>query len=128
MGVIPMYARPGDAGMDLTAATIIDEGNLITYKTGIAMEIPEGYVGLIFPRSSVYKTGMLMSNCVGVIDSGYRGEIQCKFYKNEHSAIFAQGERIAQIVIMPYPQIEFEEVTELSDSERGDKGHGSTGK
>ena len=77
--VIPRYAKPGDAGMDLTAVDVSSDYSCLTYKTGLAIEIPEGYVGLLFPRSSVYKTGQQLSNCVGVIDSGYRGEIMMKF-------------------------------------------------
>ena len=71
--VIPKYAKPGDAGVDLTAVDIIADGGNLTYKTGIAVEIPTGYVGLLFPRSSVYKTGQTLTNCVGVIDSGSTG-------------------------------------------------------
>jgi len=126
--VIPTYAKNGDAGMDLTAVNIIDQGDTITYDFKLAIEIPEGYVGLIFPRSSIYKTKMNLSNSVGVIDSGYRGSLMAKFYKNNSSAIYAEGERCAQIIIIPYPQIEFEAVEELSESERGVGGHGSTGK
>lgn len=126
MGVIPKYAKAGDAGMDLTAASVKQELEMVTYGSGIAMEIPEGHVGLIFARSSVYKTGMLLSNCVGVVDSGYRGEITAKFY-SPNGPGYAEGERFAQIVIMPYPLIEFEEVTELAESERGTGGYGSSG-
>ena len=77
--VIPQYAKPGDAGMDLTAVDVSADLGYLTYKTGIAIQIPEGHVGLLFPRSSIYKTGQTLSNCVGVIDSGYRGEIMMKF-------------------------------------------------
>jgi dUTP pyrophosphatase len=142
--VIPKYAKEGDAGMDLVATEIIkDTPEQITYGTGLAMEIRDGFVGLVFPRSSIRKTGLQLSNSVGVIDSGYRGEIQATFNKvfggermydemkvkeiqpNEYYKV---GDRIAQIIIIPYPQIEFNEVEELSDSERGDGGFGSTGK
>ena len=78
--VIPAYAKTGDAGMDLTAVTMkIDEYGNICYGTGLAFEIPEGYVGLVFPRSSNHKKGVILTNCVGVIDSGYRGEVSFKF-------------------------------------------------
>lgn len=129
--VIPKYAKPGDAGMDLTAVSVEDEyynGNVV-YNTGLAFEIPEGYVGLLFPRSSNSKKGLLLSNSVGVIDSGYRGEVSFKFkVLNSSMGIYKVGERIGQILIVPYPQIEFEEVEELSETERGTGGYGSTGK
>ena len=126
---VPKYAKPGDAGMDLYAVSqkFDDHGNYV-FGTGLAMEIPEGYVGLIFPRSSISKTAHSLRNAVGVIDSGYRGEIMMKFDINTHnSPVYNVGDRIAQIIIMPYPQIEFEEVFELADSERGSGGFGSTG-
>lgn len=127
--VIPTYAKAGDAGMDLTATSVWrdDEGN-VCYGTGIAMEIPNGYVGLIFPRSSNAKKDLLLTNSVGVIDSGYRGQITLKFKAAFGSNnIYNIGDRIGQIIIMPYPNIEFEEVDELSESERGKGGYGSTG-
>ena len=161
--VIPAYAKPGDAGMDLTAVSMkIDEYGNICYGTGLAFEIPEGYVGLVFPRSSNHKKGVILTNCVGVIDSGYRGEVSFKFrpLNDMASAILSEkekfdlkktfasvnlsdemfltcypgnnvtfkvGDRIGQIIIMPYPQIEFEEVEELSETERGINGYGSSG-
>lgn len=126
--IIPKYAKPGDAGMDLTAvAALNDDGKHITYKTGLAVEIPQGYVGFLFPRSSVYKTGMLLSNCVGVIDSGYRGELMLKYRMTEDCKIYDVGDRVGQLIIMPYPKVEFEQVYKLSNTERGDGGYGSTG-
>lgn len=131
--VIPKYAKPGDAGMDLTAVSMkIDEYGNICYGTGLAFEIPEGYVGLVFPRSSNCKKGVILTNCVGVIDSGYRGEVSFKFKEialgNFSKVTYKVGDRIGQIIIMPYPQIEFVEVDELSETERGTNGYGSTGK
>ena len=129
--VIPTYAKPGDGGMDLVATSIISNTTFdITYGMGIALEIPEGYVGLIFPRSSIRKYDLLLSNCVGVCDSGYRGELQATFKKTNglDSLSYKVGDRIAQIMIIPHPPIEFAEVEELSDSERGEGGFGSTGK
>ena len=129
--VIPTYAKEGDAGMDLVATEIIkDTPEQITYGTGLAMEIRDGFVGLVFPRSSIRKYELVLSNSVGVIDSGYRGEIQATFKKENglDSLAYKVGDRIAQIIIIPYPQIEFDEVNELSDSDRGDGGFGSTGK
>ena len=126
--VIPTYAKDGDAGMDLVATRIINERlDSITYGTDIALEIPEGFVGLIFPRSSIRKTDLILSNSVGVIDSGYRGEIQATFKRSGVYA-YAVGDRGAQIMIIPHPPIEFEEADELSDTERGEGGFGSTGK
>lgn len=132
--VIPTYAKNGDAGMDLVSITIISETpSQITYGFGIALEIPEGFVGLVFPRSSVRKTRLQLSNSVGVIDSGYRGELQATFNKitttiENQKNDYKVGDRVAQIMIIPYPQIQFEETEELSDTERGDGGFGSTGK
>lgn len=129
---MPTKAHATDAGFDLTATSreIDTVGNFV-YGTGIAVEIPEGYVGLVFPRSSIAKKTLILTNSVGVIDSGYRGEIMAKFSDNKLSArgeVYEVGERIAQLIILPYPQIEFEEVAELSDSDRGVGGYGSTGK
>ena len=130
----PIRATDGAAGWDLSA---YGSGKLvypeymatpIKYHTGIAVEIPPGYVGLVFPRSSVYKTGMFLSNCVGVIDSDYRGEI-CFIYNNFlPGAKYGKGDRIGQLVIVPCPSVEMVEVEELSETERGSGGFGSTGK
>ncbi len=123
---IPKYAKPGDACMDLYAVnhTVDQYGNQV-YDTQIAMEIPEGYVGLVFPRSSVSKTGLSLRNSVGVIDSGYRGPIMLKF--SGETGSYLAGDRIGQIMILPYPEIEYVEVSQLSDSDRGSGGFGSTG-
>jgi len=128
--VIPSYAKPGDAGLDLTAVEIInDEGFQITYKTGLAFEIPLGYVGLLFPRSSVRNYQLDLSNAVGVIDSGYRGEIQFTFNKlaGIPSKRYEVGDRIGQLIIMPYPTVELVQLNELSSTERGEGGFGSSG-
>ena len=130
-GVIPSYAKPGDAGMDLVAVSVSwdDKSSIVTYDTGLSMEIPEGYVGLLFPRSSISKTDLILANSVGVIDSGYRGPIMFKFrcLEEDDDRYYKVGDRVGQIIIMPYPQVEFEEVEELSSSERGEGGFGSTG-
>jgi dUTP pyrophosphatase len=131
--VIPSYAKDGDAGMDLVATSIISNTSTqITYGIGLALEIPKGFVGLIFPRSSVRKTRLMLSNCVCVIDSGYRGELQATFNKINNDSVsendYKVGDRIAQIMIIPHPEVEFEEADELSDTERGEGGFGSTGK
>ena len=128
--VIPQYAKAGDAGMDLVATEVIDGyGFSVTYGTGLAMEIPEGYVGLVFPRSSIRKYDLSLTNCVGVIDSGYRGEIQATFRKEAGipSKRYEVGDKIAQMIILPYPSIQFIETDELSETERGAGGFGSTG-
>ena len=125
--VIPTYAKVGDAGMDMVATKIINETlDSITYGTDIALEIPEGFVGLVFPRSSIRKTDLILSNSVGVIDSGYRGEIQATFKRSGVYA-YAVGDKIAQIMIIPHPYVDLIEVNELSETERGDGGFGSTG-
>ena len=134
--VIPAYAKNGDAGMDLTAISVDwnNDNTMCTYDTGVSIEIPKGYVGLLFPRSSVSKTKLQLANSVGVIDSGYRGSIMFKYRYLEtenyiyHQGIYYVGDRIGQILIIPYPQIEFEEVNELSDTDRGSGGFGSTNK
>jgi dUTP pyrophosphatase len=144
LAVIPSYAKDGDAGMDVIATSIIsDTPTQITYGLGIALEIPYGFVGLVFPRSSIRKTGLQLSNSVGVIDSGYRGELQATFNKLfggeamydemkvkeiQPNDFYKVGDRVAQIMIIPHPPIEFEEADELSNTERGDGGFGSTGK
>ncbi len=124
--VIPFYAKEGDAGMDLTAVSVIKvddkEYGYIEYGIGLAMEIPKGYVGLTFPRSSVSNTGLIKANSVGVIDSGYRGE----FKAIPNTKWYEVGDRVAQLIIIPYPKVEFEEVEELSETERGTGGYGST--
>lgn len=128
--VIPNYSKLGDAGMDLTITRIIAENSYdITYGFGIALEIPKGYVGLVFPRSSIRKMDLLLTNSVGVIDSGYRGEIQATFKKSEgvDTNYYKVGERAAQIMILPYPAVEFIESDDLSSTERGSGGFGSTG-
>jgi dUTP pyrophosphatase len=144
LAAIPSYAKDGDAGMDMIATSIIsDTPTQITYGLGIALEIPYGFVGLVFPRSSIRKTGLQLSNSVGVIDSGYRGELQATFNKLfggeamydemkvkeiQPNDFYKVGDRVAQIMIIPHPPIEFEEADKLSDTERGEGGFGSTGK
>ena len=111
--ITPSYAKHGDAGLDISCITytIDKDFNYIEYFTGLAFEIPEGHVGLLFPRSSVSKTDLRLANCVGVVDSGYRGEItfRYKFDKNSFFASlkrFEEGDRIGQLVIMPYPEVQ----------------------
>ena len=129
--VTPSYAKDGDAGLDFTATRILSETDKqIVYGTDIVIEIPIGYVGLIFPRSSIRNTDLILSNSVGVIDSGYRGEIMFTFNKiyGFSSNKYTIGDRIGQIIILPYPKIKLIEQTTLSITERGENGHGSSGK
>lgn len=149
---MPKKAHPTDAGFDLVATSReIDEYGNIVYGTGLAVEIPDGYVGLAFPRSSVSKYDLVMANCTGVIDAPFRGEIKFKFKPTLHAwenideegskeilvggfhdaevvTLYNVGDRIAQLIILPIPAIEFEEADELSSSDRGDGGYGSTGR
>lgn len=131
-----------DAGFDLYATSIEETPEYIQYNTGIAVEIPEGYVGLVFPRSSVTKYDLMLKNCVGVIDASYRGEIMCRFYGtktinynvgNKGATIYGGkkyevGERVAQMVFLELPKITLIEAEELSDTQRGSGGFGHTGK
>ena len=157
--VIPLYAKEGDAGMDLVA-TSVDYSNeyYIEYGTGLAIEIPKGYVGLIFPRSSNSNKDLQLCNSVGVIDSGYRGEVKLRYrriinptpkrnfivtdveFQEELNnnvpvprikadfACYDIGDKVGQIIIIPIPFISFNEVQELSETVRGEGGFGSTGK
>lgn len=127
--VTPSYSKDGDAGMDLTSVTIISNTtNQVVYGTGLCLEIPRDYVGLVFPRSSIRKYDLELSNSVGVIDSGYRGEIQLTFNKiNNKKDIYNIGDRVGQIMIIPYPYINFIESDDLTITERGDGGFGSSG-
>ena len=165
--VIPAYAKAGDAGLDFTATKVEYDTDIdcIVYGTGLAVEIPEGHVGLLFPRSSISKYDLSLTNCVGVIDSGYRGEIMFKFKtcsdyiitslehfgeqkeenklsegkleafpsfrdivleKPDIKEVYKIGDRVGQMIIMPYPKVQFIEAEELSDSERGTGGYGSS--
>ena len=123
----PYRANDTDAGMDLYATSISIKGDIVTYGTGIAVEIPEGCFGLLTNRSSVYKKDLQINT--GIIDSGYRGEILVKFRKTSSYGdnIYDMGERIAQLIIIPYLNVELEE-GELDSSVRGSKGFGSSGK
>lgn len=133
--VMPFYSKPSDAGMDLTAIevkksfdSVRDVYTKVIVDSGIAVEIPNGHVGLVFPRSSIQSTGLRLTNSVGVIDSQYRGSIKAYFDILDPTLKYYEiGERFAQLIILPYPQIEFEESDELSETERGSGGFGSSG-
>lgn len=130
--VLPFYATEGAAGMDLTATSKeYDDKNCVVYGTGLVFEIPEGYVGLLFPRSSNAKKNLFLTNSVGVLDSDYRGEVFFKFKRadnNYDGGQYEVGDAIGQIIIVPYPRIEFVYASELSQTKRGAGGYGSTGK
>lgn len=179
--VIPTYAKPGDMGMDLVATRVeYDKSrDCYVYHTGLAFEVPEGYGMLLFPRSSNRNTEAYMTNHVGILDSGYRGELLICYKRRDSTDIielvniithevlklrndiveisknidntvninstysgeyernefdweldapYKVGDRVAQLIVVPYPKVMFEEVEELSASERGTGGHGSTGK
>jgi dUTP pyrophosphatase len=133
--IVPTYGSEFAAGADLYACT---NGETVTFapsetkliKTGIAMEIPEGYAGLIYARSGIAnKRGLAPSNKVGVVDSDYRGEIMVSLHNHSLSEqSITDGERIAQMVIAPFLKVEYTEVEELTDTARGEGGFGSTGK
>lgn len=131
---IPTRGHDGDAGMDLYAATDctiqIAPHSTVMIGTGFAMEIPDGYFGGIFARSGLAsKKGLRPATCVSVIDTPYRGEIKVALHNDTDELMeIAPHERIAQLIVMPYLAVEFEEVAELSETQRGSGGFGSTGK
>lgn len=137
----PSYATDGSAGLDFTALNVkyvyederehrysLSDLRYIEVGTGIAVEIPSGYVGLIFPRSSITNKDLMLGNSVGVIDSDYRGEIKFRFKRTKvlSTEEYKIGEKIGQMIIIPIPIIEMEEVKDLSDTKRGSGGYGST--
>jgi len=157
--VLPRYMREHDSGMDLVAVSKhFDEKGNVVYGTGLAFEIPVGFVGLLFPRSSNADKDLILSNSIGVIDPGYRGEVKLKFKPSgyfacnptdlsegnisdtfdfvcfgkededdtDNVAVYSIGDRVGQIIIIERPLIEWEEVVELSITERGTQGYGST--
>ena len=144
--VLPKYATDGSNGLDLVATGIVinpgitDKGgrpvksNFVEVRTSIAVEIPKGYVGLLFPRSSITNTNQMLGNGVGVIDSDFRGEIVFKFKILEdqaagtfkYSNIYKQGDKVGQLLIVEAPRLEVEEVKELEETVRGTGGFGST--
>lgn len=126
--IIPSYAKKDDAGMDLTCISLNKHHDYYEYGTGLAFEIPSGYVGLVFPRSSISKTDHFLRNSVGVIDSGYRGEVKLRMsVPSFGQKRYELGDKIAQLVIIKLPWVDIEEVDDLSSSERGSGGFGSTG-
>ena len=131
--VAPVRAHNSDAGFDLVATRITTEINecgqlILVYHTDLALEIPEGYFGLLVPRSSIFKKSLALTNSTGVIDAGYRGEVMAKFKTTTDvvPAVYREGDKFAQLLILPVPEATFTEAFELSDSDRGDGGYGST--
>lgn len=125
---IPYYAKRGDAGLDLTAVTIEAYDDYIEYGTGLAFELPPGTVGLIYPRSSISNKSLMLSNSVGIIDSGYRGEIRFRFKLTDQKYnLYNIGDRIGQLIVTEIPKIEINEVNDLSTTERGTGSYGSSG-
>ena len=130
--IAPTKAHDTDAGFDLyvhgfTTEWTAGSSRVVAYRAGIAVEIPPGYFGMMVPRSSVYATSQVLSNSVGIIDAGYRGEIIGKFIC-PYEGQYKRRERFAQLLILPLPDVELVEVDELSPSQRGQGGFGSTGK
>ena len=132
--IIPIYAKPGDAGADLVAAeSVLLEagGGRALISTGVAIAIPEGFAGFVQPRSGLaLKHGITCLNTPGLIDSGYRGELKVLLINTDPNETFEvnKGERIAQLVIQKVEECNFQEVEELPDSERGETGFGSSGR
>ena len=127
--VLPKKAHKEDAGYDLVATSVGYEDGCWVCHTGLAFEIPVGYMGLVFPRSSIVNKDISMANAVGVIDSNYRGEVTGRFRLAGALELpkYSAGERFAQMIIMPYPEVEFLESDELSETDRGAGGYGSSG-
>jgi dUTP pyrophosphatase len=131
--VIPKYATGGAACFDLQtveSAPAMFAGSGAVFRTGLSFEIPAGYVMMVYSRSGhAFKNGIRLANCVGVIDSDYRGEVMVKLHHDGNGLVpFAAGDRIAQAMIIPVHTVELEEADDLSETDRGEGGFGSTGK
>jgi dUTP pyrophosphatase len=129
---LPTYAKLGDAAMDVVATSenVVEANDhgYIEYGTGLAFELPEGYYMDIRPRSSISNTGMILANGCGVLDQGFTGELKLRFKWIKGTKKYNVGDRVAQIMIKPYPFIEWLEVDELSKTERNEGGFGHSGK
>lgn len=128
--VLPKRAHPTDAGMDVTAISMEMTEDYIEYDAGLQFQLPAGYVMLIFPRSSNSKKDLLLCNSVGVLDAGYTGNLKFRFKLTTEGyteKIYNPGDKIGQIVILPYPEIKFIETEEFDETDRGSGGFGSTG-
>lgn len=134
--VLPTYATDGSNALDLVCTAVVIHPDYAEVRTGISVEIPEGYVGLLFPRSSVSTKNLVMANSVGVIDSDYRGELMLRFKVLDqasrgafkYSSLYNQGEKCGQLMVVPCPKLEVVEVKELGETVRGSGGFGSTDK
>lgn len=120
---MPTYAKQGDAGLDLTAVSRRITDKFIEYDTGLSFEIPDGFVGLLFPRSSVTNKTLMVKNSVGVIRVRFETTEKDQYMAD----IYEVGDRVGQLIIIPYPKIELIESNRLSETDRGDDGYGSTG-
>lgn len=128
--VLPQRAHPTDAGMDVTAISMEMTEDYIEYDTGLQFQLPAGYVMLIFPRSSNSKKDLLLCNSVGVLDASYTGNLKFRFKLTTEGyteKIYNPGDKIGQIIILPYPEINFIETEEFDETDRGSGGFGSTG-
>jgi len=131
-GAAPVFAHPGDAGADLVAhePVVLEPGERATVGTGLAIAMPNGYVGFVVPRSGLAaKHGITIVNSPGTVDAGYRGELRVTLLNTDprESYAIAVGDRIAQLIVMALPKVRFVEVERLPGSERGESGFGSTG-
>ncbi|MFG6401442.1 MULTISPECIES: dUTP diphosphatase [unclassified Microbacterium] len=129
---LPIYAHPGDAGADLTASEAVHlaPGERALVATGVRIALPDGYVAFVVPRSGLAaKHGITVVNAPGTVDAGYRGEIKVSLLNTDLREAYdvAVGDRIAQLIVMPVPRVQFLPVDELPDSARGQGGFGSTG-
>lgn len=126
---VPGYAHPGDAGLDLYAACgALVTGETVLIPTRVAVAVPDGYVGLVCPRSGLSKHGVTVANSPGVVDSGYRGELMVRLTTTSAPYEVFRGDRIAQLLIIPIARPEVNVVVDLDDTERGANGFGSTGR
>jgi dUTP pyrophosphatase len=129
---LPSYAHPGDAGADLVSAEDVEiaPGARALVRTGVAIALPEGFVGLVHPRSGLAaRLGVTVLNAPGTVDAGYRGEIMVNLINHDRAtaAKISRGDRIAQLVVQRVERAVFQPVEDLPDSSRGAGGHGSTG-
>jgi dUTP pyrophosphatase len=127
---VPSYQKVGDIGLDLISTSIAYTDDFIEYGTNLSIEIPEGFGGFLFPRSSISNYDLHLCNSIGVIDSNYRGEIRLRFktlHNYDFKKVYKIGDRVGQLVIMPIPKINLELVKELSNTVRGTMGFGSSG-
>ena len=127
--VIPFRAHATDAGMDVTAISMEMTEDYVEYDTGLQFQLPEGYAMLIFPRSSNSKKDLLLCNSVGILDAGYTGNLKLRFKLTTEGyteKIYNPGDKVGQIMIIPYPEINFIETEVFNETERGDGGFGTT--